>query len=364
MIQKQFSILIPAFILCLLATCSNNKEHTTTGEENKVNRQFLKNIKTTEVIKADQETEMTLTGKVISDPDKTIAYTPLVSGIIERTYFSLGDKVSKGQKLMDIRSTELSGLQAELISTESELAIARRELQAAQSMHKDGMLSERELLEAQAQVNQAEAMLAKLTADISVFGANQGNGIFSVTSPASGYIITKEITSGSTVSAEGDPAFTVADLSSVWIIANVYASNLAFVREGMDAVITTLSYPGEKFPGRITALSQVFDPEDKALKARIVLPNPGLKLKPEMSVVIKLKETDTNQQVAVPSDVLIFDNDTYYAIVEETTGNFSIREVVPIGHNNNTTFLAGGLKEGEKVVSKNQLLIYSELKGK
>ncbi|MCC8144203.1 MAG: hypothetical protein LUD02_08625 [Tannerellaceae bacterium] len=83
-----------------------------------------------------------------------------------------------------------------------------------------------------------------------------------------------------------------------------------------------------------------------------------------MSVVIRLKENHANQQVAVPSDVLIFDNDTYYAVVEEATGNFSMREIIPIGHNNNTTFLAGGLKEGEKVVSKNQLLIYSELKGK
>ncbi len=364
MIQKQFSILIPAFCLCLLAACSHNKEHATTGEENRISQQFLKNIKTVEVVKADQETEMTLTGKVISDPDKTITYMPLVSGIIERTYFSLGDKVSKGQKLMDIRSTELSGLQADLIGAESELAVAQRELQTARSMHQDGMLSERELLEAEAQVKQAEAMFAKLTSDISMFGSSKGNGTFSVTSPAGGYIITKDVTSGSTVSAEGDPAFIVADLSSVWIIANVYASNLAFVREGMDAIITTLSYPGEQFPGKITALSQVFDPEDKALKARIVMPNPDLKLKPEMSVVIKLKESYSNQKVAVPSEVLIFDNDKYYAVVEEATGNFSMREVLPIGHSNTTTFLADGLKEGEKVVSKNQLLIYSELKGK
>ncbi|MCC8144204.1 MAG: efflux RND transporter periplasmic adaptor subunit [Tannerellaceae bacterium] len=276
MIQKQFLFLIPAFCLYLLPACSENKERTTTSEENKINQQFLKNIKTIEVVKADQETEMTLTRKVISDPEKTIAYIPLVSGIIERTYFSLGNKVNKGQRLMDIRSTELNSLQAELISTESELAVARREWQTAQSMHKDGMLSERELLEAEAQVKQAEAMLAKLTADLSVFSSNKGNGTFSVTNPASGYIITKDVTSGTTVSAEGEPAFTIADLSSVWIIANVYASNLSFVREGMDAVITTLSYPGEQFPGKITALSQVFDPEDKALKARIAMPNPEL----------------------------------------------------------------------------------------
>ncbi|MCD7977479.1 MAG: efflux RND transporter periplasmic adaptor subunit [Tannerellaceae bacterium] len=363
MIKKQISILLPVCCLYLMTAC-NHTESTGAGGENKINQQFLPHIKTVEVIQADHETDMTLTGKVISDPDKTVAYIPLVSGVIERTYFSLGDKVNKGQKLMDIRSTELSTLEAELVNAESELAIARRELKTAQSMHTDGMLSERELLEAESQVRQAEAMLTKLKADISVYGSSKGNGTFSVTSPVNGYVITKEVTSGSTVSAEGEPAFTVADLSSVWIIANVYASNLSFVREGMEAVITTLSYPGEQFPGKISALSQVFDPEDKALKARIVLANPELKLKPEMSVVIKLKEVYGEQKVAVPSDGLIFDNNTYYVVVEEGNGQFTMREVFPVGHSNNMTFVTGSLEVGDKVVAKNQLLIYSELKGK
>ncbi|MCD7916230.1 MAG: efflux RND transporter periplasmic adaptor subunit [Tannerellaceae bacterium] len=364
MIKKQITILFSVFCFCLVTGCANHTDRAADREDHQIHFQFLKNIKTVEVVTSDQETEMTLTGKVISDLDQTVAYIPLVSGVIERTYFSLGDKVSKGQKLMDIWSTELSALEAEMISVETALTIARRELRTARSMHADGMLSERELLEAKGQAKQAEAMLGKLKADISVFGSSKGNGTFAVTSPVNGYIITKDVSQGSTVSAEGDPAFTVADLSSVWIIANVYASNLSFVREGMEAVITTLSYPGEEFSGKISTLSQVFDPEDKALKARIVMVNPDLKLKPKMSVVITLKETYTHQKVAIPSEVLIFDNDTYHVIVEEGEGHFSIREVVPVGHTRDMTFLAAGLKEGEKVVAKNQLLVYSELKGK
>ncbi|MCD8166728.1 MAG: efflux RND transporter periplasmic adaptor subunit [Bacteroides sp.] len=307
---------------------------------------------------------MTLTGKVISDPDKTIRYVPLVSEVIERTWFSLGERVKKGEKLMDIRSTDLSALEADLIGAEADAAVARREAESARSMHADGILSQRELLEVEARLKQAEALTNKLKADISVFGSSRGNGLFTVSSPIDGYIIDKSVATGSTVSAEGEPAFAIADLSTVWIIANVYASNLSFVREGMEAVITTLSYPGEEFPGTITTLSQVFDPEDKALKARIVMENPGLRLKPEMSVVITLKEKYTDHRVTVPSDVVIFDNDAYYVVVREAEDHFTIRRVVPAGHSGTSTFLASGLSAGEHVVATNPLLIYSELKGK
>ncbi len=307
---------------------------------------------------------MTLTGKVISDPDKSITYTPLVDGVVKRVAFTVGEKVRKGQLLMEIRSAELSSLEAALIGAEGALAVARRAYRTAESMHSDGMLSERDLLEAAAEVQQAEAELEKVKADMSLFGTSRGKGTFAVTAPADGYIITRNVSAGSTLTAGDEPAFTIADLSSVWIIANVYASNLSFVREGMEAVITTLSYPGEEFPAQVTSLSQVFDPEDKALKARIVMPNPGLKLKPEMSVVIRLKEEFATEKTAVPSDALIFDNDTYFVVVETTAGQFEFRRVMPQGHTGTTTFLTGDLQPGEQVVVKNQLLIYSELKGK
>ncbi|MCD8042149.1 MAG: efflux RND transporter periplasmic adaptor subunit [Tannerellaceae bacterium] len=362
MIKKQTLLVAVGF--CLLTACSGNNETGNETAGGQLNRSFLTQVKTVEATESAHETEMTLTGKVVSDPDKTVSYTPLVSGVVERTYFSLGDKVKKGQTLMDIRSTELSALESDLITQETELKIAQREWKTAQSMYQDGLLSERELLEAEGQVKQAEAVLAKTKADISVFGVSKGRGTFSVIAPMDGYIITKSVSAGSTVSAENEPAFTIAGLESVWIIANVYASNLSFVREGMDAFVSALSYPGEQFPGKISSLSQVFDPEDKALKARIVMDNPQLKLKPEMSVVIRLKEEYPSKKVAVPSEAVIFDNDIYFIVVAGSDDDFSFRRVTPVGHHAGTTFLANGIQAGERVVVKNQLLIYSELKGK
>lgn len=286
----------------------------------------------------------------------------MIGGIIERSYFSLGDKVQKGQTLLDIRSTELSSLQSDRVGLESELKIAERELKTAQTMFEDNMLSEKELMEAQAKLSQAKAAFSKIETDMSVFGSDKGNGTFSIKAPMSGYIVSKNASSGSTVSADGEPLFIIADLSTVWITANVYAGNLLFVKEGQEVDITTLSYPGEIFKGKINSLSQVFDPEERVLKARIVMPNKDLRLKPEMSVVIKLKNETHNKLVSVPSEALVFDNNRYYVVVEESPANFKSKEVTLSGHHNDVSYITSGVSEGEDIVIKNQLLIHSGLK--
>jgi len=266
--------------------------------------------------------------------------------------------------LMDMRSIELTALQSELIALEGELKVTERELQTVEALYEDKLSSEKELVEAQTRVRQSEAALNKIKADINVFGSDNGNGTFSLKAPVSGYILTKNISSGSTVSADNNPLFTIADLSSVWIVANVNAGDIHFIREGMEADITSTSYPNEYFEGKIDAISQVFDPEDKTLKARIPFPNKNLKFKPEMSVTVRLKNKQTEEVVTVPSDILIFDNNTYYAVVRNSEDEFAIRPVVLYGQNRSKTYISEGLSPDEEVVSKNQLLIYSELKGK
>lgn len=358
--MKKYCSLI-ALITLLATSCSNgteNKEET----KDEINPTFLKILKTEKAVLSNQKEELTLTGKVEYDPDKVVSYVPLVSGIVERTYFSLGDKVQKGQTLLDIRSSDLSALQSESVAAENDVKIAQRELQTAQSMFDDNMLSEKELLEAKSQLEQAQANLNKAKSDMSIYGLNKGNGTFSIKAPMTGYIIEKKASVGSPVSADGDPIFMIADLNNVWIIANVYASNLQFVKEGMDVDVTTLSYPGEVFKGKVNTLSQVFDPEEKVLKARIVMPNGDMKFKPEMSVVAQVKNETPNRLIAIPSDALVFDNNRYFVVVQNGTDSFNAKEVEVQGHNNKTSYIRSGLNEGDDVVVVNQLLIFEGLK--
>ena len=356
--MKKIIILIG--IIPLIAC--NSKKTENVENQNLLNKDFLKTIKTAKVVLSNQEQELILTGKVECDPDKLMSYVPLISGVVARTYFSLGDKVQKGQPLLDVRSTELSALQAEKISLEAEEKVAERELKATQAMFDDNMLSEKELLEAKGKLTQIRAGIAKIKSDMGFYGADKGNGVFTVNAPMSGFVVQKKASQGTTISADYEAVFTIADLSTVWITVNVYAGNLLFVKEGMEVEMTTLSYPDEVFYGKINALSQVFDPEEKVLKARIVMKNNDLKLKPEMSMLIKLKDKTSQPLLAIPSESLIFDANQYFVVVEETPEKFVIRKITPVGHHNKTTYVSSGLSEGENVVIKNQLLIYSGLK--
>ena len=340
-------------------SCNNEKSAENTDI---INQAFLKNVKTEKVVLSHQKKELILTGRVECNPDKVIGYVPLISGIVHKTYFSLGDKVRKGQPLLDIRSTELSALQAEKLSLEAEEKLVERELRAAQTMFEDNLLSEMELLGAKRDLQHIRAELGRINSDMNLFGTDQGNGIFTIHAPMSGYIVHKRAAVGSMISPESDEIFTIADLSTVWVNANVYASDLLFVREGMNVEMTTFSYPDKIFYGKINFLSKVFDPEERVLKARIVMDNSDLKLIPEMSMLVKLKDQTAQKLMAIPSDALIFDDNRYFVVIEKSHGNFEIREVVLQGHNNKISYISSGLSEGENVVIANQLLIYSELK--
>jgi efflux transporter, RND family, MFP subunit len=335
------------FLFPLLASCGENNQNNQMPQDT-ISKDFLQETVTAKAEMKRLQKEFTLAGKVTVDPERTISYSPLISGVIVKNHFSLGDYVTKGKVMTDIHSAELSSLQ-------SELNIAQRNLKSAEALHRSGLATDRELVE-------ARSIVEKLQSDTSLYGENQGDGIFSIKAPMSGYVIKKYGNPGVPVSEGCEPLFSIADLSTVWVIANVYAGNLQFVHEGQNVEITSVAYPEEVFKGKINFLSQIFDIEDKALKVRITLPNPELKLKPEMSVVVKLLSDSDSKLVTVPNNAVIFDNNNYYVIVGKE--NFEIRKITPFNHHKGFTYISEGLHSGEEVVIKNQLLIYNEIKGR
>ena len=360
MITRKLYLLLLPF---LIVACSGRRKEAAAENVGDVSPEFISKIRTAAAIAANAEEGLTLSGKVECDPEQIVRYIPLVKGVAERTYFSLGDKVRRGQPMIDVRSSELSALLAESVAAETEVEISRRNMQNAQGMYADSMLSDRELLEARARLRQAEAALDRVRADMAPY-SHQGGGLFTIAAPADGYVVDKQVSAGSPFSGEGGSLFTVANLSSVWITANVYAGNITAVEEGMEVEVSTLSYPGETFSGKISALPQVFDRDERVLKARIVTPNPELKFKPEMAVVVRLKSRKGRRIIAVPSVALIFDDNRYFVVVEESPGRFVIRSVELSGSYDRMSYISSGLSEGEAVVVENQLLVYSGLQDK
>lgn len=303
-----------------------------------------------------------LTGMVEANPDKVVHFISLVDGIISRTYFSLGDEVKKGQVLAELRSSQLAELYAQSKTLASQIKVAEQDLKSTQAMFEDGISSQRELLNAQSELAILNANKDNIAAQLSLYSASPEQGVFKIKAPHSGVVTAKSITTGSSISAGSEPLFTISDLHDVWVMANIYASNVRNITSGMEVAIKTLSYPDKVFKGKITVISQVLDEQAKVLKARVVLPNNDFKLKPGMLVDVHALKTSDATALSIPTDAMVFDNNQNFVVVYRGDCNLEIRKIETSSKGNGNTYIASGLEENEKIVSKNQLLIYEQIK--
>ncbi|KEO74227.1 efflux RND transporter periplasmic adaptor subunit [Anditalea andensis] len=361
LLAKLFCILIAVLIL---SSCENTGTDTASNRIEKycVSDAFLSNLDFIVPTKTRLVEEISLTGSVEPNPDKVITFISLAGGIISNTYFSLGDYVDKGQLLAELRSTELSDLYAQSKTIASQIKVADKRLASAQSMYDDEISSQKELMEVESELEILKAEQEKINANLSLYSASPDKGIFQIKAPHSGIITSKSISTGAQIAAGGDALFVISDLEEVWIMVNIYASNVQDIKSKMDISIKTLSYPDELFEGKISAISQVLDAEAKVLKARVVLPNPQLKLKPGMLVDVIAQKQGNTESLSIPISAIVFDNNRNYVVIYHDACSIEVREVEVILKNNGMAYISSGLNEDDKVISKNQLLVFEQIK--
>lgn len=304
-----------------------------------------------------------LTGKVGFNEDRVARIFPLVSGVAQNVTVMLGDYVQAGQVLATLRSSEMAGYSTDLITAETNEKVAKESLNAAADMYKSGLLSSKDYLAAQSTYEQAKAGLLKAKRVLSLNGGAT-NGSMVIKSPISGFIVEKNLTSNMAIRPDNTSnLFTISDLKDVWVTANVYESNIPFVHLGDSVNVTTISYPDKIFYGKVDKIMNVLDPTNKVMKVRIVLPNPGYLLKPEMfaNVTILSKKETGEKMLSIPNNALIFDNSQYYVLVYKTNSDISIRPVIVGSTAGERTYIQGGLQQGERVIASNALLIYQQL---
>lgn len=363
MISKYYTFSTLVLMLISFSSCNSKSENETIINANYcIPEEFNKNLTFENVTERPIQQSIILTGTIEYNKDKTVPFFSLVEGTVVSTHFNLGDFVKKGQLLAEIKSTELNEFKTELKITESELKVAKRALESVNSMYKDGLASQKELVETQEEVQVIETKLRAAKSNLSMFNGQNKEGIYQILAPQDGYIVTKNIVPGMTTSGSEEPLFIIADLSNVWIMANVYATNMRYVEKNTPVSITTLAYPDDTFKGKISSVSQVFDAEERVLKATIEMNNESMKLRPGMSAEISLLvDNNKGQAIAVPNNAIIFDNNQNYVIVYTDNCHQEIRQINPIAKNSEYTYISGGVANGEKVITSNELLIYQQL---
>ena len=350
-------------VTALLTACNNSN----TAQEPQdtpliLTPEFKETLALEKVITAPVSRTITLTGIVDFNKDKTVPYVSLIDGIINKTFFSLGDYVQKGQLLAEINSVDLNELRNDLKEVQTELNVAKRELTSTKEMYADGIASQKELLEAESAVEVLQTKVISFQNNLKMYNVDNDKGTFQIKAPITGYIVTKDITDGSSVTAGDEALFTIADLNDVWVIANVYATNMRYIKTGLNVMVNTLAYPEEYFPGQIKQVSQTFDNEERVLKAKIVMKNDEMKLRPGMSADIIITLIDQqNVALAIPNNAIIFDNNQNYVVIYHPDNTIEVRKITPIAKNVFQNFVTEGLKEGDMVVTENELLLYEQL---
>ena len=262
--------------------------------------------------------------------------------------------------LAELRSSDLTELNSQSRTLESQLKVATRKLAVAESMFSDRVATEKDVLEAQSEVDILKNEIEKIRENLSLYNASSEKGLFQIKAPVSGYVVANNIAGGTQINGNNGDLFTISDLSDVWVTTNVYAVDLPFVQKGMNAVIKSKAYPGETFDGVISEISQVFDPLERVLKARIWMPNKNLKLKPGLTIEALVRKNLSGMAIVVPVEALIFHNDENYVLIQKQDKSFEPRKVTIEVQDNDRVFLRNGIAAGEKVVVENQLLLFSE----
>jgi cobalt-zinc-cadmium efflux system membrane fusion protein len=354
-----------AFILLLFAIGLSACQDKAPAEDSKkgyvLPDSLLKTIEIDTVVNSRVMNTLTLTGKVDFNEDNVIKLFPTISGQVSDIKVMLGDYVKQGQVLAVIKSPDMAGFSNDFTMAKSNMEIAKKNVDATNDMYKSGLASQKDLVTAQEGYNQALSTYEKSQRVLNLNGGSL-TGEYTLKSPINGFVVDRQVNNNMMIRSDNSTAlFTISDLKNVWVMANVYESNITNVKMGDSVNITTLSYPGKIFRGKIDKVMNVLDPSNKVMKLRIVLSNPGYLLKPEMFASVVVNTTENKSMVSIKSRALIFDHSQYYVLVYKSPSDITIRPVQVQNTVGDRTYISEGLAEGERLIGTEALLIYQEL---
>jgi cobalt-zinc-cadmium efflux system membrane fusion protein len=348
----------------LLTACERKAQPKQENKQFELSDTMARLIKLDTVRYSNIDNAITLSGEVSFNENSVVKVFPRTSGQIIESKVSLGDKVQAGQVLAVIKSADVAGSYADLTSADADIAIAKRQMDNAESLYKSGIASEKEYIEAQQNYQKALAGKQKIQSllNINSGSSTKPGATYVLTSPITGYIVEKKANSGSFIRPDmGDNLFTISDLKNVWIWANVFEADIPKIKEGINVQVTTLAYPDKVFHGKIDKMSEVLDPTNKALRVRIQLQNDGLLLKPEMFAKVIVSNLEDTKAICIPTKALISQNGKDYVVVYNSSKDMKIAEVSIIKTIGDQTYVSSGVSAGQLLITENQLLVFQQL---
>ena len=297
--------------------------------------------------------DLVVTGSVSPDVSRNVPVISLASGRVVAIHARLGDTVQKGQLLLSVRSSDVSGGFSDYRKAVADEALAHSQLDRATDLYEHGAMSKSELEIAQNAENKAKVDIETLRERLRLLGTDpeKPNPIVDITAPASGVITDQQVTDAAGVQALGGAnPFTISDLSHVWIVCDVPENDLHFVRVGELADVRLTAFPNQVFKGSVSNIGASLDPTLRTAKVRIEVLNPGL-MRFGMFVSATFHGETTEMHTSVPASAVLHLRDRDWVYIPAEGGQFKRLEVtggamLP----GNLQEIISGLKPGQPVV--------------
>lgn len=306
-----------------------------------------------------------LTGAVAYNGFLTTPVITQVSGPVSRIVVSPGQQVGKGHPMLYVSSPDYSQLRANYLKARDAHALAHKNYVRSQDLYAHHAIAERDLQAAESAEIQAQADLQAAEQSLKVLGIprpdilveNPVSPEVPLLAPISGEVVERLCAPGQVIQAAQTQCFTVSNMSTVWVMANVYENQLAYVHVGDQVSIQTDAYP-DTFYGRISFMGAALDPTSRTLQARIDTKNPAGKLKKDMYVTATVQAGKMKDALVVPDASVLRDAQNEPFVYVQAGNNQFARRPVKLGESNNgQTQILAGLNVGDHVAGDGSLFL-------
>jgi membrane fusion protein, heavy metal efflux system len=352
-----------------MTSYSSSETKAETAELFTVPQDQMTHVQVVSVEKAALPRVLRLTGAVAYNNFMTTPVFAAIGGPVHELLVTPGETVRQGQPLLTVHSPDYSLARSAYIKARDAYLLADKFFVRAQGLFEHGAIAEADFQQAQSNRTQAQADLQSSEDALRVLGINDPESLVNnppkttaqipVLAPVGGEIVERLVGPGQLLQAGATQVFTISDMTTVWVLVNVYQGEVSYVHLGDVVDVSTDSYP-EVFHGKISYIATALDPNTRTLQARIVTDNPGKKLKKDMYVTASVNAGSIPNALSVPDASVLrgTENEPFVYVQSTTKQNEFARRLVQLGDSHGgRTQITSGVKEGEHVVADGSLFL-------
>lgn len=301
------------------------------------------------------QSELSVNGVVAPDVNRNVPVNVLTAGRVVDLRVRLGDDVKKGQLLLTMTSPDMSSAISDYQKFQADARLVKTQLERSQLLYSKGAIAQKDVQVAEDADQKARVDVSTSAERIRILGGdvNRLSPLIEVHAPVSGTIIEQNVVAASGIkSLDNAPnLLTIADLSHVWVLCDVYENNLAQVHLGDRASIVLNAYPDRKLEGRVSNIASLLDPATRTAKVRVDLPNPNRLMRPNMFATVVFVAQGTKSRITVPVSAILRLQDRDWVFVQQGPKRFRRTEVQAVPATAGYQEILSGVQPGDMVAS-------------